>query len=128
MTSLAHLILCFTLSLFHSLLVDSVCEVCEEFCKDQLSFYDGVVSLSLSCAYHLAQGETQRMPVMDYTSSASSSAGSSSSSSVDERQLRLQLRRKCYNCILKMLNGLIFSEIENSNDVLSKCCTLYKTS
>ncbi len=41
---------------------ETVCEVCAEFCSDELRYYDGVVSLALSCAYHLAKGETQYLP------------------------------------------------------------------
>ena len=96
-------------------LVESVCDVCKEFCQSQLSFYDGVVSLALSCAYHLAHGKTQHLPVM-FGIGSTYGGGNGGGNKVDERTLRLQLRQKCYTCILDMFKGLIFHETENVNE------------
>ena len=96
-------------------LVESVCDVCKEFCQSQLSFYDGVVSLALSCAYHLAHGKTQHLPVM-FGIGSTDGGGNGGGNKVDERTLRLQLRQKCYTCILDMFKGLIFHETENVNE------------
>ena len=116
---------------------ETICEVCQEFCSDDLGFYDGVISLALSCAYHLAKGNTQfhdfdefdgnvflgddrgqaistlkGSPSRSLASPAGSmmggNAGQRSRGLLHEKELRFRLRMTCYNCVTKMFHGLIF--------------------
>ncbi len=116
---------------------ETICEVCQEFCSDELGYYDGVISLALSCAYHLAKGNTQFHDFDEFDRSSSvqplssparmlTGRGSGMVSSgttgqirqVDEKRLRYDLRMTCYSCVTSMLHGLIFGINEASAAVI----------
>lgn len=125
---------------------ETICEVCQEFCSDELGYYDGVISLALSCAYHLAKGNTQFHDFDEFDrnlrgagSGAStgtpgrgsptrllagrgggvaSSGIAGQSGQMDEKRLRYDLRMTCYTCVTSMLHGLIFGINEASAAVI----------